>query len=139
MSDRQPPPEPPRPSATGASRKRLGTFAEGVAAAYLQRRGYRILQRNAYLRYAEIDLVALHDGMTVLVEVRSRRDGELGSPLLSFSAAKLRHLRIAAMQFLARHPDLPQEARIDVVGVTVDKSGRVSTIDLIENAVQGDR
>ncbi len=122
----------PRPVRAG---RKLGDFAERLAATYVERHGYRILARNVHLRYGEIDIVAEQDGQTVLVEVRARRDGDLGSPLSSLTAAKQRRMRLCAELFLALHPELPQEARIDVVAVTLDGRGRVRSIDLVRNAV----
>jgi putative endonuclease len=118
-------------------RRPLGAFAERVAAAHLERRGYRIVQRNVHLRVGEIDLVALHDGQTVLVEVRSRREGDLGTPLASLSRSKQRRMRLTAEAFLALHPELPEEARIDLVAVTLSRGGRVTGVDIVPNAVDG--
>jgi Holliday junction resolvase-like predicted endonuclease len=46
-------------------------------------------------------------------------------------------MHAAAGLFLALNPDLPQEARIDLVAVAVDRRGKVTRIDVIENAVEG--
>lgn len=120
-----------------ARRKALGAFAERLAAGFLERRGYRIVARNVHLRVGEIDIVALKDGMTVLVEVRARREGALGSPFESLTRAKQRRMVRAAEAFIAQHPDLPGEARIDLVAVTLSPSGLVRSIELLENAVEG--
>lgn len=132
----------PGPEATAAPRRRgarnaLGAFAERLAAAHLQRRGYRIIARNVTLRIGEIDVVALKDGMTVLVEVRARRDGALGSPFESLSRAKQRRLVRSAELYVALHPELPQEARIDLVAVSLSGAGTVRSIEIMENAVEG--
>lgn len=118
-------------------RRQLGNYAEGVAAGYLERHGYRVLQRNVYLRLGEIDIVALKDGLTVFVEVRARRDGDLGPALASLSRMKQHRMRIVAELFLAQHPELSQEGRIDLVAVGLSRAGAVTSIDLIENAVDG--
>ncbi len=119
-------------------RRQLGAFAERLASGYLEQRGYIIRARNVHLRIGEIDLVAEKDGVTVLVEVRARRQGDLGSALASLSRAKQHRMRIAAEQFLALHPEVPQEARIDLVAVALSRSGVFQSIDHIENAVEGD-
>ena len=124
-------------SAADGGRRALGSFAEQVAATHLVRHGYTIRQRNVHLGVGEIDIVAEKDGLTVLVEVRARRVGDLGSALWSLSARKQQRMRSAAERFLELHPELPQEARIDLVAVTLSRSGRVEAIDLVENAVEG--
>jgi putative endonuclease len=119
------------------SRKALGAFAERLAAVELARRGYRIVARNVNLRVGEIDIVAVKDGTTVLVEVRARREGALGSPFESLTAAKQRRMVRAAETFISLHPELPQEARIDFVAVTLSSRGIVRSIEILENAVEG--
>ncbi len=118
-------------------RRALGAFAERLAAGRLENAGYRIVGRNVHAGPGEIDLVALKEGQTVLVEVRARRESDLGSALWSITPAKRRHLLAAAEQFLAAHPELPQEARIDLVAVTLDRGGKVIDLQIIENAVEG--
>ena len=44
------------------ARQRLASWGEAYAAAYLQERGYRIIERNARTPYGEIDLVAAEVG-----------------------------------------------------------------------------
>ncbi len=124
-------------SSADGHRRALGAFAERLAAAFLEQRGYRIAARNVYLRHAEIDLIAEQNGVTVFVEVRARRQGDLGSALASLSRAKQHRMRVAAEHYLALHPEVPQEARIDLVAVSLSRSGKVERIDLIENAVEG--
>lgn len=121
----------------GGQRRAMGTFAEGLAAAFLEQRGYQINARNVYLRHGEIDLVAEQDGVTVFIEVRSRRQGSLGSALASLSRAKQHRMRVTAEFYLALHPEVPQEARIDLVAISLSRSGNVESIDLVENAVDG--
>lgn len=115
----------------------LGARGEHLAAAYLERHGYRVVQRNLRLPpWGEIDLVAERDGVTVLVEVRARRDGDarFGPALASLSTAKQSRMLRAAEAYLAQAGD-DRAIRIDLVAVTLDRAGRVTAIDHIENAL----
>src|SRR5688500_6535657 len=49
-----------------------GAAAEAVAAAFLERKGLKILVRNYRCRLGEIDLIARDGATTVFVEVRQR-------------------------------------------------------------------
>ena len=71
-----------------ADRQALGAFGERVAAAHLEAKGYRILERNYRRREGEIDIVAVSGGCLVFVEVRTRRGKERGSAVESVSPAK---------------------------------------------------
>jgi putative endonuclease len=122
---------------SSSQRAGLGRFAERLAVAHLESLGYVLVARNAQLRIGEIDVVALKDGQTVLVEVRARRGAEADDALFSLTVGKQRRMRLAAERFLALHPELPQEARIDFVAVALSPGGKVLRIDVVENAVEG--
>jgi putative endonuclease len=117
-----------------ASRQRLGRQAEGLVARELERRGWRIVARNA--RPAEIrgelDIVALDGGELVIVEVKAGRLGAaLGpvSPLEMVDPRKRARLRVLATAWARQHrAELPrfQGLRIDVVGLRLDGAGRIA-------------
>lgn len=113
----------------------LGRFAENLAAAYVQRHGYRIVARNLRLGPDEIDILAVEGGQTVLIEVRARRGDALGPPHWSLSAAKIARLRRAALAVLEQRPDLPGEQRIDLVAISLTRAGQVHAIELLRNAL----
>ena len=50
-----------------------GPIGETIAAVYLRRLGYRVVDRNVRTRRGEIDLVARHGEELVFVEVKSWR------------------------------------------------------------------
>jgi len=104
--------------------KHLLTGGEGedAAAAYLWRKGYRILDRNHRNRGGEIDIVAKEGGTYVFVEVKAQWALRNIPPEARVNREKLWRLRRASQCWLDRHaPESP--ARIDVVGVA---GGRVT-------------
>lgn len=78
-----------------------GAQAEELAGRFLARRGARILARNARFRGGELDLVALHEGCVVFVEVRLRQRQDYGGAGASITPAKQRRLVLAARCWLA--------------------------------------
>jgi putative endonuclease len=117
-----------------ASRQRLGRRAETIVARELERRGWRIVARNARpasLR-GELDIVALDGPELVVVEVKAGRVGAaLGpvSPLEMVGPRKRARLRRLAAAWAREHRgDLPGGVglRIDVVGLRLDAAGRVA-------------
>ncbi|MBP5618294.1 MAG: YraN family protein, partial [Clostridia bacterium] len=52
-----------------------GERGEKLAARYLRRKGYRILERNFQTRFGEIDLIARKGDQLVFVEVKTRAPG----------------------------------------------------------------
>ncbi|CAG0930904.1 partial hypothetical protein, partial [Planctomycetaceae bacterium] len=61
----------------------IGKQGEDEAAAFLEGKGYAVLERNYRCRYGEIDIVA-RDGRTVVfVEVKTRGSDRFGTPTAS--------------------------------------------------------
>lgn len=106
-----------------------GARGERIAARYLKRHGYRVIERNARVggakrSGAEIDLVcAAPDRKTlVLVEVKTRRvtPGSPASerrPEAALTAAKRRKLLSAARAYAREHGHTGRPVRIDLVAV----------------------
>ena len=97
-----------------------GQRGEDRAARAIERRGYRIVERNYRCRLGEIDIVARDGETLVFVEVRSRSDGRHGSGLEAVSPRKQRQVaRVAQHYLVARKPRF-DTFRFDVVGITGD-------------------
>jgi putative endonuclease len=90
-----------------------GREAEIQAAAYLENRGLRLLERNFRVRGGEIDLVMRDGNAVVFVEVRLRSRADFGGAGASITATKRRRIVLAARHWLARHGDA--DCRFDCV------------------------
>jgi putative endonuclease len=104
-------------------RRRMGVRGEEVAAAYLRRKGFRIVEVNARSRLGEIDLVAMEGETVVIVEVKSKGGRSHGSPEDMLTAAKQRRLTLLARVYLQRRRWLARPARFDVVAIDWEGSG----------------
>ena len=106
----------------------LGRAAEALAAAYLERRGWTILERNWRAGHREIDLIAGRAGIVAFVEVKARRSRTHGHPLDAIHRAKRRELQLAARAWVARQagadPQPPVDYRFDAIWVIGDPAGR---------------
>jgi putative endonuclease len=120
-----------------AKRRQLGAFGEAAAAAYLSRQGYIISERNWRCQLGEIDLIALKGDQVVFVEVRTRQNASHGSAEESVTVAKQERLIGLAYTYLEAHGMTANTAwRIDVIGVTLDKNGRITHLSHIPNAIE---
>ncbi len=116
--------------------RRLGRRAEGEAARFLKKKGYRILERNFRCREGEIDLVVFKSGVVAFVEVRSRTEPVGLDPLYTVTRRKQQRLIRAAQQYMSLR-DLHGEdvvLRFDVVALRYARSGTVAQITHIEGA-----
>jgi putative endonuclease len=105
-------------SPASRDRRILGREAEALAAAWLEARGYRILDRNHALRSGEVDLVCEVDGVLCFVEVRSRTGEAQGGPEETVDRLKARRVILAAEDWAARNGGTERDIRFDVVAVT---------------------
>lgn len=114
----------PTPDSTHA----VGRRYEGLAAAWLQARGWGILARNARGGHREIDLVARRRGVVAFVEVKARRSLAWGHPLEAITRRKRRDVEAAARRWMLEHRgDAALSGvrtwRFDVVGVVHEPGG----------------
>jgi putative endonuclease len=123
---------------TGRENRKVGEIGEDIAALFLQDRGYKVLDRNARTPFGEIDIIARQKNATVFVEVKTRSSSSLGPPYLSITPAKQRHLINNALCYLKRRGGVFSNWRIDVVSVVLNSRCEKVSVELIENAVEGD-
>ena len=98
------------------SRQVAGAAGEMAAAAYLERQGLAVLERNFRVRGGEIDLICrAKNNVTVFVEVRLRNHAGFGGAAASITAAKQRRLVLAARHWLLQHQGHDTPCRFDCV------------------------
>jgi len=116
-------------------RRDTGILGEKLARDFLVRQGYRIIESNYRGPEGEIDIVARHEDYLVFIEVRTKKSLAFGSPEESITPAKKEKIKATAFRYQQTHDNLPPLWRIDVVAIELDRKGRLSRIELIENAV----
>ena len=118
------------------ARKLLGRQGEDRAARYLSGHGYKVLERNFRTPLGEIDLIALHEGEIVFVEVKTRTDGSFGPPELAVNPAKQRRMIKAALSYIKAKKFHQMPCRFDVVAIN---GASEREVELIRNAFEIDR
>lgn len=115
----------------------LGKLGEDLASKFLEKKGYKIIERNFKKRYEEIDIVAIDssekNSVLVFVEVKTRTSSEYGSPLEAITYWKLKSLIKAAQYYKLTHKNLPDGLRIDAVSIKLGYNGKAESIEHIKN------
>lgn len=112
------------------NKREVGAKYEDIAANYLMRHGYKIIERNYHNKFGELDIIATKDGMLIYTEIKFRSGEEYGKPLEAVDIKKQRRISRAAAWHYAKNgalEDMP--CRFDVIGICGDGS-----IRHIENA-----
>ncbi len=110
-----------------------GKRGEEIAAEYLKKQGFKIIDRNFRIRGGEIDIVALDSDTLVFIEVKTRRSTEFGTPLEAISYWKIKSLIKTAQFYKMKHPKLPELMRIDAVAIILDRENNPTSIELVKN------
>ena len=114
-----------------------GAMAERAAAAYLQKRGYKLLDYNYYTRFGELDLVFRKRRELVFVEVKAREiNGEL-PPRIYVDAAKQQKIRLASQIFIKSQQLYNLQPRFDICEVYLE-NGNIKSVNHLANAFQFD-
>lgn len=103
--------------------RQTGNVGEAAAGAFLEKRGWRILERNRHFgKTGEIDLIAENELMLIFVEVKMLRSSQFGHPIERISVAKQRRICQMAELYLAENPS-SKDVRLDAI--TIDQTGTV--------------
>ena len=112
----------------------FGNLAEQMATDFLERKGYKILDKNFRYQKAEIDIIASFNKMIIIVEVKARGSDIFMEPQEAVTKKKIQSLVMAA-DFFMKDKDLDQEVRFDIIAVLPDAKGRLQ-ITHLEDAFQ---
>ncbi len=93
----------------------LGKLGEDLAATYLEKNNYKILERNYRFKKLELDIICKKDDLLIIVEVKTRTTAKLGPPEL-ISRGKQKQVIKAANHFIQER-EIDLEVRLDVIGI----------------------
>lgn len=116
-----------------ASHNTLGLIGEQQAIQFLKDLGYTILETNYRYGRLEADILALNDGVLVVIEVKTRSNSYFGAPEEFVTQNKQNHLLVIVNHYLETL-SLDLEVRFDVIAVLKTDTG--FKIEHIEDAFQ---
>ena len=115
----------------------FGKWGEDYAAEYLRKKGYIIMERDWTFGRSkrDIDIICKTSDMTtvVFVEVKARANDDVTSPEDAVDIRKMRHLRVAADEYVKSH-DISEELRFDIVTIVGKRNSKQIKVNHIEDA-----
>lgn len=110
-----------------------GLHAEQLACRYLEKKGFRLVEKNYRLKCGEIDLIMQNNAILIFVEVRYRKNNFYGGAAASVTWRKQQRLIRAAHYFSVNKTIAKQlPSRFDVVTLSGDLNS--PTISWIQDA-----
>ncbi len=98
--------------------KKFGDAGEDLACRYLEKNGYKILERNKhYSRFCELDIIAQYKNKTVFVEVKTRKTDSFGTPAEAITKSKYENMKKGVQFYLSENK--VEDYRIDLISITI--------------------
>lgn len=119
-------------------RKDLGQQGEQIVEAYLETKGYQLLERNYRKRVGEIDLISKDPSKNeiVFIEVKTRKSKRFGLPEEAVTAGKIRKIEKTAQSWLRENNKIDILWRIDIIALEINEkihAPRRTSITHLEN------
>lgn len=114
--------------------QKFGEKGESLAAWYLKKNGYKIIEQNYRTQLGEIDIIAKEKKTLVFVEVKARRSTRFGNPKWAVTPKKQRKISMVALYYLKTTNQTSAKARFDVVAITSNQDQ--PQIEIVKNAFE---
>ena len=96
-----------------------GRQAEKQACQFLQKQGFRLIEKNYSCRLGELDLIMLQDTKLIFVEVKYRNKTQYGYASEAVDSRKQKKIILSAQHFLQQYPQYSDMiCRFDVISFT---------------------
>ena len=103
-------------SGRDGANKRLGKEGENAACRYLEKQGYKIIERNFRNPFGEVDIIAGKGDVVAFIEVKTRLTDEYGTPSEAVTETRKRkYIAGANYYFAGKEPDVI--IRFDVIEI----------------------
>jgi len=108
-----------------------GKEGEELAIAFLEKKGFQILDRNWRFHHLELDIIAQLKKQIIIVEVKTRFGNLIHPPEFAVTPAK-QNLIISATNAYVKINKIDKDVRFDIISITF--AGWEHKIDHIEDA-----
>ena len=102
--------------------RQIGDEGEDIAAAYLESKGWLILDRNYFFEKAEVDIVAYDHTQIIFIEVKSRSGTYFGRPEEYVTSKKEKLVKKAAEAWIYERKMDTALVRFDVISIVKEKN-----------------
>lgn len=97
--------------------KNKGDVGEILAAKFLHKKGFQLVEMNYKNKLGEIDIIAIDKGILVFIEVKSRTTLQFGRPYEAVDLRKQQKIRRIAELYLVTKHKYYSDCRFDIIEV----------------------
>ena len=111
----------------------IGHLGEDKASSYLIENNYKILERNVFLHWGEIDIIAEKNNTLFFVEVKSCFDYSKVSPIDNMSKNKIRHLLRSIQLYLVKNKISNRKYKLSLIAIIFSNDKTVSSLKFYDS------
>ena len=121
-------------------KRKFGDLGEAVAQRYLLGKGFKVLERNYWKPWGEIDIVASKEGVLYFFEIKTGNDihgsRETLRPELNLHAEKLKKFdRVVQTYLWERRIDPTAEWLFQAICVLLDMEAKTAKVEVIKDLI----
>ncbi len=110
------------------NKKIIGDYGEDIATKYLQKRNYKIIERNVKISYQEIDIIASIKEKIVFIEVKTRVSQYSSSGEEALNQQKIKNLKKAIIRYCGMKKIDIDDVNFDLIVVNINKINKIAKI-----------
>ncbi|MBX4198869.1 YraN family protein [Candidatus Parcubacteria bacterium] len=115
-------------------KRRIGDIGENVACVFLEKHGFKILDRNYLRKWGELDIIAQKGNVVHFVEVKSVSHVTNIRAEENMHPGKLKRLHRAIQTYLMEKK-IDLDWQLDLVAVKIDETTRTAKAEILENII----
>ncbi len=112
------------------NKRRIGKEGEDIAVRFLTQKGLRVLGRNYYTPFGEIDIIAEDETELIFVEVKTRKNINFGLPEEAMTKKKMDRIKKSANVYVCKN-NVQKPVRFDLLSII--KIGKKWKIEWFKN------
>ncbi|MDO8523461.1 MAG: YraN family protein [bacterium] len=116
-------------------KRKIGDMGEELASRFLEKKGYKIIERNYLKKWGEIDIVAKNREGLHFIEVKSLTNPNFRPEDAVRAWKKERMARAIKTYFMDRKIGDSEDFQIDIAAVFLDFERKKARIRLLENVI----
>lgn len=113
--------------------KSVGDFGEKAAIDFLQKKGFRIIDKNFRLRLGEIDIVAVKNKKLHFIEVKTRIGLSKGYPHEAINFYKIKRIEKLVNLYLKDKNMKNRKLSLDVISIILSGEKKIKNISFYES------
>ena len=109
-------------TSTKTQKQKTGSKGEIIAADYLIKQGYQILERNYRHKRNEIDIICSKGNFLIFVEVKTRKNNTFGNPEEHVSQKQIDCIQDAAIHYQNNRNGNFLMTRYDIISIILENN-----------------